>query len=90
MCLCLGCGGEGGVRWGGEWPGPKSGRVGCSLCGFNHVAPYRYLLHTVYLSVTDIVNPDLIPCGSRAWISHNIVRFYEEQCQSFSGSAWPA
>ena len=56
---------------------------------FNHVAPYRYLLPNLYLSVADIANPDLFACGSRTWISLDIARFYEEHCQSSSGSAWP-
>ena len=30
---------------------------------FNHVAPYRYLLTKVYLSVADIANPDLLACA---------------------------
>ena len=45
---------------------------------FNPVAPYRYLLPTLYLSVADIATPDL---------SLDIARFY---CQKSSGSAWPA
>ena len=57
---------------------------------FNPVAPYRYLLPNSYLSVADIANPDLFACGSRTWISIDITRFYEEHCQSSSGSAWPA
>ena len=36
---------------------------------FNPVAPYRYLLPNLYLSVADIANPDLFACGSRTWIS---------------------
>ena len=50
---------------------------------FNQVAPYRYLLPNVYLSVADIANPDLVACGSRTWISLNIGRFYEEQYHHF-------
>ena len=59
---------------------------------FNLVAPYRYLRPNLYLSAADIANPDLFVCGSRIWISLNIdiARFYEEHCQSSSGSAWPA
>ena len=57
---------------------------------FNHVAPYRYLLHNLYFSVADIANPDLFACGSRTWISLDIVRFYEEHCQPSSGFAWLA
>ena len=57
---------------------------------FNPVAPYRYLLPNLYLSVPDIANPDLFACGSRTWISLDIARFYEEHCQSASGSTWPA
>ena len=30
---------------------------------FNPVAPYRYMLPTVYLFVGDIANPDLFACG---------------------------
>ena len=56
---------------------------------FNHVAPYRYLLPNLYLSVADIANPDLFACGSRTWISLDIARFYKEHCQPSSGSAWP-
>ena len=48
---------------------------------FNPVAPYRYLLPTVCLSVTDIANPDLLACGCRTRISLDIARFYEEQFQ---------
>ena len=55
---------------------------------FNPVAPYRYLLSNLYLSVEDIANPDLFVCGSRTWISLDIARFYEEHCQPSSGSAW--
>ena len=55
---------------------------------FNHVAPYRYLLPNLYLSVADIANPDLFACGSRTWIILDIARFYEEHASH--GSAWPA
>ena len=57
---------------------------------FNLVAPYRYLLPILYLSVTDIANPDLFACVSRTWISFDIGHFYEEHCQPSSESAWPA
>ena len=57
---------------------------------FNPVAPYRYLIPNLYLSVADIANPDLFACGSRTWISLEIALFYEEHCQPSSGSAWPA
>ena len=36
---------------------------------FNYVASYRYLLPNLYLSVADIVNPDLFVCVCRTWIS---------------------
>ena len=39
---------------------------------FNPVAPYRYLLPNLYLSVAYIANPDLFACGSRTWISLDI------------------
>ena len=52
------------------------------------VAPYRYLLPNLYLSVADIANPDFA-CGSRSWINLDIARFYEEHCQQSSWSAWP-
>ena len=39
---------------------------------FNTVAPYRYLLPNLYLSVADIANPDMFVCGSRTWISLDI------------------
>ena len=32
---------------------------------FNPVAPYRYMLPNLDLSVADIANPDLFACGSR-------------------------
>ena len=38
---------------------------------FIPVAPYRYLLPNLYLSVTDIANPDLFAFGSRTWINNN-------------------
>ena len=57
---------------------------------FNPVAPYRYLLPTMYLFMADIANPDLFVCGCRTWICLDITRFYEEQRQPSSGSAWPA
>ena len=57
---------------------------------FNPVAPYRYLLPNLYLSMADIANPDLFACGSRIWISLDIAHFYEDHCQPSSGSAWPA
>ena len=57
---------------------------------FNPVAPYRYLLPNLHLSVADIANPDLFACSSRTWISLDIARFYKEHCQPSSGSAWPA
>ena len=56
----------------------------------NPVAPYRYLLPNLYLSVTDIANPDLFACSGRTWISLDISCLYEEHCQPSSGSAWPA
>ena len=54
---------------------------------FNHVAPYRYLLPNLYLSVVDIANPDLFACGSRTLISLDITHFYEQHCQPSIGSA---
>ena len=57
---------------------------------FNPVAPYRYQLPNLYLSVADIANPDLFTCGGRTWINLDIVRFSEEHCQPSSESAWPA
>ena len=57
---------------------------------FNPVAHYGYLLPTVYLFMADIANPDLSVCGCRTWICLDITRFYEEQHQTSSGSAWPA
>ena len=56
---------------------------------FNPVAPYRYRLPNVYLSVADIVQTCLrVVVG--LGISLDIARFYEEHCQPSSGSAWPA
>ena len=57
---------------------------------FNPVAPYRYLLPNLYLSVADIANPDLFACGSRTWISLDIGCFYEAHYQPSGWSAWPA
>ena len=48
---------------------------------FSPVAPYRYLLPNLYLSVADIEIQDLFVCGSRTWISLDIARFYEEHIQ---------
>ena len=56
---------------------------------FIPVAPYRYLLPNLYLSVADIANPDLFACGGRTWISLDITRFYEEHCQPSSGFVLP-
>ena len=56
----------------------------------NPVAPYRCLLPTVDLYITNIVNLDLFLCGCRTWICFHITHFYEEQRQPYSGSAWPA
>ena len=57
---------------------------------FNPVAPYRYLLSTVYLFRADIANPDLFVCSCCTWICLEITRLYEEQRQPSSGSAWSA
>ena len=54
----------------------------CTQCPI-HVTLYRYLLPTMYLSVADIANPDLLGCGCRTWKSLDIARFYEEQCDSY-------
>ena len=64
----------------------------CILCApsVQSYRPYRYLLHTVYLSVADIANPDLLGCNCRIWISFDITHFNEEQCQPSSGSSWQA
>ena len=51
---------------------------------FNPVAPYRYLLPTMYLFMTDIANPDLFVCSCRTWISVDITHFYAEQGQPSS------
>ena len=41
---------------------------------FNPVAPYRYLLTTVYLCMADMVNPDLFVCCCRTWIYLDITQ----------------
>ena len=70
--------------------------VGPDICAtwvytvFNPVAPYRYLLPTMHLSVADIAKPDLLGCGYWTWISLDIARCYEEQCQPSNRSAWSA
>ena len=43
---------------------------------FNPVAPYRYLLSNLNLSVADIAIPDLFVFGSRTWISLDIACFF--------------
>ena len=48
---------------------------------FIPVAPCRYLLPKLYLSVADIANPDLFACGSQTWISLDTASFYEDNCQ---------
>ena len=55
---------------------------------FNPVAPYRYILPTVYLFMPDIENQDLFVCCCRTWICLDITRLYEEK--SSSGSEWLA
>ena len=57
---------------------------------FNLVVHYRNLFPTVYLSVADIANPDLLACACRTWINLDMGRLYEEQCHRSSESAWPA
>ena len=52
---------------------------------FNPVAPYRYLLSNLCLSVADIANPYLFACGSRTWISLDIARFYKDHCRHSVG-----
>ena len=56
---------------------------------FNSVAPYGYLLSTVYLFMAYIANPDLFVCGCRTWVCLDITHFYEEKRQPSSGSVWP-
>ena len=56
---------------------------------FKHVAPYQYLLPTMYLFMADIANPYLFVCGCRTWICLGITGFYEEQRQPSSGVAGP-
>ena len=53
---------------------------------FNPVAPYGYLLPTVYLFIADIANPYLFVCGCLTWICLDITCFYEEEHQPSSGS----
>ena len=45
------------------------------LYPFGAVAPYRYLLHTVYLFMADIANPDVFVCSCRTWICLDITCF---------------
>ena len=47
---------------------------------FNPVAPYQYLIPTIYVSVADIANLELLECSCRIWISLDITHFYERQC----------
>ena len=47
----------------------------CTQCS-KYVAPYRYLLPTMYLFMADIANPDLFVCGYRSIkISASIVLY---------------
>ena len=55
----------------------------------NTVAPYGYLLPNMYLFIADIANPDSFVKCCRHWVCIDITRFYEEQRQPSSGSAWP-
>ena len=43
---------------------------------FNHVAPYRYLLPTMYLFMADIEIPYLFVCGCRTCICLDIARVF--------------
>ena len=54
---------------------------------FNPVAPYRYLLPTVYLSVADIANPDLLACGCRISLD---IAFMRSSASHPAGPNWPA
>ena len=47
----------------GEGGGSGDWMRGLGLSFTNPVAPYGYLLPTVYLFMADIVNPDLFACG---------------------------
>ena len=55
-----------------------------------HLRYTRYLFPIVYLFVIYMANPDLFVCSCRTWICLDIAQFYEEQCQTSSGSARPA
>ena len=57
---------------------------------FYPIAPYRLRLPTMYLYMAVMTNPELFAYSCRAWICLGISRFYEEQCQPSSGSAWPS
>ena len=56
----------------------------------NPVAPYRYLLTTMYLFMAYIANTNLFVCGWRTWICLDIIGFYREQRHLSSGPAWLA
>ena len=44
---------------------------------FNHSAPYGYMLHTVYLFMADIANPDLVVC-CRTWRREGSTQFAQQ------------
>ena len=52
---------------------------------FNHVAPYRYQLPTVYLCMADIANPNLLVCSCRTWICLDITRFMRSSASHPAG-----
>ena len=47
----------------------------------------RITAHLRCTQCSNIANPDLLACNCRTWITLDIARFYEEQCQSSSGSS---
>ena len=49
------------------------------------VAPYVYLLPTMYLFMADIANPDLFVCGCRSWICLDITRFLRSSASHPAG-----
>ena len=96
--LSQGLGGWGGVKYVSGLIMLMAGPGICILCladtcasyvhpVFNHVAPYRYLLSNMYLSVAYIANTDLFGCICRTWIRLYISCIYEEQYQPSSRSA---
>ena len=52
---------------------------------FNLVAPYLYLLPTIYLFMADITNTDLFVCGCRTWMCSTSPAFVRSSASHTAG-----